>query len=214
MRVEDARAEDSFGHSERSVRLSWIGGEGRLWVRVPAGLAPPPDDLSAFVPPVLLLAMRRREPLQVDGGVSRRLLDQLAHAQELLSAWDPTYARIPVRAARVSPDAEPAPGRACCFSRGVDSMYSAALPRPPGRDFTHLLYCENLDPAVGEETRPNALQATRQAVTRIGKELIVVSTNVHEFFREVVDNDDGYGAVLAMLGLSLPGAIGRLTIPP
>ena len=52
--------------------------------------------------------MRRAEPLQIDGVISRRLLESLTLAQEILSSWNPTMRRVAVRAAAV--DESPAAG--------------------------------------------------------------------------------------------------------
>lgn len=213
MRVEDARTEEGSAAITRSVRLSWIGGETELWVRVPRGLAPAADDLSAFAPVALLLAMRRAEPLQIDGAMSPRLLAGLSSAQEVVSAWDPTYTRIPVRAARRASAPPLATGRGCCFSRGVDSMYSAAVPRLEDEAVTHLVFCDSLPPGLSEATRRQETEAAREAAERAAKELVVVSTNAREVIDGVLDYDDAFGAILAMLGLSLPRLIGRLTIP-
>jgi hypothetical protein len=139
VRLEDPRTVEAGDDLERSVRLRWIGGETRLWVRAPAALAGPEDDVSPWVPLAVVLAMRRAEPLLVDGPVSERLLHALSEAQEMLSMWNPWLTRVAVRATALTGPGTPAPGRAAAFSRGVDSMYVAAAPRPPGEALTHLV---------------------------------------------------------------------------
>jgi hypothetical protein len=213
VRIEDPRAEERDGRLERSVRLAWIGGEARFAVRVPAELAPAEEDLSAFVPIAMLLAMRRAEPLQVDGAVSERLLRALPRAQEILHAWAPTLTRIPVRAAAAAPAEAPAAGRASFFSRGVDSTYSAAVERPPEERLSHLVFSRDFDPIYGEETRRRNAEAASAAAEMLGLELVVLSSNIPELLRDVVDFDDATSAMLATFGLSLPGLAGRLLLP-
>jgi hypothetical protein len=194
---------------ERSARLSWIGGERRLVVRAPVELADRSPDMSAFVPPALLIAMRRAEPLQVDGTVSARLLNALPEAQEALSAWCPTYTRV-----REAGAATARGGRvACCFSRGVDSTYSAAAPRRPGDALSQLVYCQGFDPVFSERTARARAAAARAAASRAGLPLAVVETNLAEVIHHLVDFEDAFGAGLAMVGLSLAGAVERLVIP-
>ncbi len=209
MRVDDLRA----GPGERSVRIAWEGGETRLSVGGPPELLVQDDDLSAFVPVSLLLAMRREEPLEIDGPVSGKLLASLATAQEMLSAWCPTFIRVPVRVKASAPAVAPMTGRACCFSRGVDSMYSAACPRPAGEGLTHLVYCDGVDPSYTHATSAARIEAARTAAAAVGLPVIVMTTNVREVLDQVIDHEDSYGAGLAMMGLSLAPAIGALTIP-
>ena len=108
MRLEGLRVRENAGRVRRTVELAWIGGESELTVEVPAEYAPAEDDYSPFVPVALLAAMRRAEPLQVDGPVSERLLGNLTHAQEIMSAWNPSLQRVAVRATGLAA-APPAP---------------------------------------------------------------------------------------------------------
>jgi len=195
------------------VRVAWAGGEQRLSVGGPPELLLEGDDLSAFVPIALLLAMRRREPLEIDGPVSERLLATLPETQEILSAWTPTLHRVPVRARALAPALPPAPLRASCFSRGVDATYSATRPRPPGEEVTQLVYCEGFDPSYTPASRDARIAAARAAAERIGLPLAVATTNMPELIDHVVDFEDAYGAALAMAGLALGGGIGVLGIP-
>jgi hypothetical protein len=208
VRVDDLRIDGG----ERSVRVVWQGGEDRLRVRVPPEMAVEGDDLTQFVPVALMLAMRHGEPLGIDGPVSARLLDSLVTVQEMLSAWSPTFTRVPVRVRELVLPAPPAAGRACCFSRGVDSSYSATCPRPPGDELTHLVYCEGVDPSYGPATAAARIAAARAAAEVVGLPLIVATTNTRELLDHVIDHEDSYGAALAMVGLSLAPAIRSLTV--
>jgi hypothetical protein len=210
MRVDDLRHDGG----ERSVRIAWEGGESRLCVAVPAELAVEGDDLTQFVPIALMLAMRRGEPLGVDGAVSSTLLATLPTVQEMLSAWCPTFTRVPVRVGEIAAAVAPAEGRACCFSRGVDSTYSAARPRPPGEELTHLVYCDGLDPSYSAATSEARIAAAHAAASVVGLPLIVTRTNSAEVLFHVIDHADSYGAALAMVALSLAPAIGRFAIAP
>jgi hypothetical protein len=212
MRVGELVSEQVDGDVVRSVRLTWLGGETRLWVRAPAGYAVQDDDLSPFVPVALLLAMRRSEPLALHGPVSPRLMSQLPLAQQLLGAWDASLTRVPVRAERETDPGERRPGNACGFSRGVDSTYSAIAPRPPGEALTRLVYCMHWNPGWSAEAEDAVRTGAERAAAAVGLELVVVATNVREPLWGIVDWNDAHGAALAMLGLSLPGAAGRFTI--
>jgi hypothetical protein len=209
MRVDDLRASDG----ERSVRVTSARGSARLRIGVPAEHAVEGPELTQFAPIALLLAMRREEPLEIDGPVSRRLLDALPSIQEMLSAWSPTFTRVPVRVGAVAPPpAAVASGRACCFSRGVDSMYSASRPRRSDDELTQLVYCDGFDPSYGPASSQARIEAARAAAESIGLPLLVATTNFTELIDHVVDFDDAFGPALAMIGLSLAGGFGRFTI--
>jgi hypothetical protein len=208
MRVDDLQVEGG----KRSVRVSWEGGDQRLGIEVPEAMAVAGEDLTQFVPIALMLAMRRGEPLGVDGAVSPTLLASLPTAQEMLSAWCPTFTRVPIRAREQSAPLAHAAGRACGFSRGVDSTFSAACPRPAGEQLTHLVYCDGLDPSYGPSTSAARIAAAHAAAAAVGLPLIVTTTNAHDLLDHVVDHEDSYGASLATVGLSLAPAIGSFTI--
>ena len=212
MRVDDFRTERAGGDAIRSVRLSWVGGATRLWVRGPEHALAPDDDLSPFVPVALMLAMRRSEPLAVHGPVSPWLLEQLPLAQQLLSAWDATLTRVPVRASSALEPGRASDGRGLGFSRGVDSTYSAIAPRRRGDEITRLLYCMEWDPTSSPDTERLGRDAALCAAEAIGLEALVVATNVREVLWGVLDWADAHGPALAMLGLSLPRAFGRFVI--
>ena len=194
------------------MRIAWAAGEARLRVTVPADMAVEGDDLTQFVPIALMLAMRRGEPLGVDGPVSPTLLDSLPVVQEMLSAWCPTFTRVPVQARAVAAAAVPGAGRGAGFSRGVDSTYTAACPRPPGRELTHLVYCDGLEPSYGEATSAPRIECARTAAAAVGLPLILVTVHTRELLDHVIDHEDSYGAALAMVGLSLAPALGSFTI--
>lgn len=195
------------------MRIGWAGGEQRLRIGGPPELLVADDDLSAFVPIGLLLAMRRQEPLEVDGPVSPMLLEALPETERILSAWSPTLHRVPIRARELAAPAERPAGRATCFSRGVDAMYSATRPRRPGEELTRLVHCEGFDPSYTPATAEARIAAAREAAERIGLPLVVATTNMPAVIDHVVDFEDAYGAALAMVGLALGGGIGTLGIP-
>lgn len=208
MRIEELEVAEQGDDVTRSVSLSWVGDSKRLWVRVPADCAAPADDLTPFLPPALLLAMRRSEPLQIDGAVCPRLLHRLPQLQDTLSLWDPTLTCVPVRATETlaAPTERPA-GRGVGFSRGVDSTFSAAWPRPEAERLTHLVYSEGFETVFGSETERAQQRVAAQVAELLGLQLAVVATNVRELQWGVISWNDGHGAALALLGHSLSGAL-------
>ena len=201
-----------------SAPRAWPGSAARCGCASPcppAGAGGDPEDLSPFLPVALLIAMRRAEPLWLDGPVSPRLLAATDEIQRILSAWSPLYRRVEIRAraAHAGRTSVRPAARAVCFSRGVDSMYSAAVPRPEGEAPTHLLYAEGLDPGYGPETLRREAARIRALAERLGCGLLKLSTNVRAVLDLHVGYEDGYGAALAALGLACAGALGTFLIP-
>ena len=214
MRLDRPRAEERDGRVERSVRVGWNAGEFRLSVTVPAEFAGDRDDLSPFVCATLLLAMRHGEELEADGPVDPALLERLPRIVDLYATWDPRLYRTRVLAEPGPGAPARAPGIGCFFSRGVDSVYSAASPRPLPGPLTHLVFCDRLEPIHGPAVRTEEIRLAGEAAAAIGLPLVVLETNLRELTDPVVrDWEDMAGAGLAFLANALGGGLGHVVIP-
>lgn len=162
---------------ERSATLRWDGGDARIQLGLPPDLAGDPDDASPFLPLALLLAMRRGEDLVVDGPVSPRLVRGAARARELYRAWSP-----PLHESRIEVAEERAPAAAGAevgsfFSRGIDSTYSAAVPRDYPAPLERLVFVDGLAPEHDERVAAEEVRRARAAAERIGLPISVVSAS-------------------------------------
>jgi hypothetical protein len=214
LRLEGLRVQHDASVTRRTIRFAWIGGDMEVGVEVPSEYAPDDSDCSPFVPAALLVAMRRAEPLQIDGVVSRRLLESLPLAQEILSSWNPTMRRIAVRAAAVDESpAEPDARRACFFSRGIDSTYSAAIDRAAGDELASLVHWRDFEFRYSEPTREREVELAYETARLVDLPMVVVRSDVPRALVGVVDFNDATSAMLASVALSLPGLAGRTVIP-
>lgn len=105
------------------------------------------------------------------------------------------------------------PGRALCFTAGVDSFFSLLATR---HHVSHLLFVVGYDMALGEAERTAQTVASVGAVAReVGVEAIVVRTDLrtHEAFSSV-SWEHTHGAALAMVGHLLAPTVGSVVIPP
>jgi hypothetical protein len=214
VRLEGLSVQHDAGLARRSIRFAWIGGDMEVSIEVPSEYAPDDSDCSAFVPCALLVAMRRAEPLQIDGVVSRRLLDNLTLIQEILSSWNPTMRRVPVRAAAVDESpAEPVAKRACFISRGIDSTYSAAIDRAAGDELSCLIHWRDFEFRFSEPTRKREVELVHESARLVEMPALVVKSDVPRPLIGIVDFHDATAAMLAAIALSLPGLAGRVLIP-
>src|SRR4051812_13950165 len=212
MIVDDVTAAERPGERlERAARVRWHGGEVRLRVEVPAPAAAPADDASALLALTLVTAMRRREPvLEIDGDVCPRLLAAVGEIGTFLETWDPTLRPPEVRAGSGARPAR-ADGVGCFLSRGVDSTFSAAVARH--RPVTELVHVVGLEPRHDAAVRAAEVEACGVMAAALGRPLSVIETNVRELTDPVLGWHDVFGSVLAGLGLSMAGRIGRMIIP-
>jgi hypothetical protein len=203
----------------RSARVRWSNGSTTITIRVPAASDTVPADASAFVAATLLPAMVSGEDLDVDGEVSARLADHVDLIATAYATWDPRL-RPPrldlagTTAAAPDRDAvgQPAPATGCFFSRGVDSMYSAAMQRTIGAP-THLVYCDGVEPHHSPDTAAKEVALAHEAATHLGLPLLVVSTDVRVFTDRFYGWGSTHGSALAAIAHSLGGGLTRMIIP-
>jgi hypothetical protein len=212
--VEELRSDERNGRVERSARVRWDGGDFRLFVATPPELAAREGDASPFLCATLLLAMRLDEDLELRAAVSRRLLERIPRIVALYAEWDPRLHRSRVRADGQFAPGTRAGGVGCFFSRGVDSMYAAAVPRGLPGAVTRLVHCERLESLHSSGTRAEEVRLARDAAQQLGLPLAVVDTNLRELSDPIVpDWADMVGAGLALLATAMAGGFSHVVVP-
>jgi len=103
--------------------------------------------------------------------------------------------------------------RACCLSRGIDSTYSVAVERAGGEEISCVVHWRDFELLYSEPTRLREVELVRETARRVDLPVVVVSSNVPNALVNVVDFNDATSAMLASIGLSLPGLAGRFLIP-
>jgi colanic acid/amylovoran biosynthesis protein len=212
--IDQLQTQQRQGRTETSARLSWASGEFRLEVEMPSEFAGGRADASPFLCASVLLAMRLGEDLEIRGPVSRPLRDRVPRIVHLYARWDPRLARIEVRAADELEAAPRASGIGCFFSRGVDSLYSAASPRGLPGPVTQLVFCDRLEPIHGAEVRAEEIRLATEAAALLGLPLAVIESNIRELTDPIVrDWEDMVGAGLSFLATAMSGGFGHVLIP-
>lgn len=215
MIVDELRSQQQGSEVERSVRVRWNDGEFGLRLTVPVASAGPPDDFSPFLAAMLLPAMRVGEDLELAGPVSARLLRRSDVIQQACRAWDPSLRWCSVSTSGVVTPPPRAPGVACFFSRGVDSMFSATVERFEPGALTHLVYCDDISVAARHDmkVRLEEIVRTRAAAEEIGLPLVVVATNIRTMTDPLISWEDVHGAALASVALMEGGEMGHVVMP-
>ena len=213
--IQDVELDD--GTWRRTARVRSRVHDRDLVVEAPAGVLGPVEDAAGLVSSLLLSAMSLGEDLEVDGQVAEATLRGLDDVITVWRTWDPTLHEPTIRTAGTAPPA-PDPGTrrwsATCFSRGVDSMYSAVVRRPgdvpaPQR----LLFLDGIEPRHSPPTATAEVALAEQAARVAGAPLLVVRTNARSFHDGVRGWGDVHGSVLAGTATLLGGALRSCTIP-
>ena len=217
MIVDALRTAELDGMVERSARVRVETAkkpkhaEHRVSFSVPTEMAAGSDDGSPFLAACLLPAMRWGEDFQIDAPVSPRLLAATEEIQTIYGCWAPELRRASVTTTGEAPAREAAGGSCCFFSRGVDSMYSAAAEQQ--ERVTHLVFIADLDPVNDEATRAEEVRLAEEAAARLGRSLVVARTNLRRFSNRAVDWADVVGAGLAAVAYCLDGGLDHVLIP-
>src|SRR4051794_29169618 len=131
-----------------------------------------------FLVPATLLPAMAVGGLRLATPVSPALLSAIPRVQEVYSARDEAFARVPVQVPVPRPDAQPRGGEvACFFSGGVDSFFTLLRHR---EQVTHLLLVHGFDiPLNGaSELRAEAVATAGSVAASTGKTLVEVETDI------------------------------------
>lgn len=212
MIVEPVRLDDADGRTTRRARVRWAGGTTDLWVAGPSEHVDHSDDATGFALAALPVAMVLGEDLTVAGPVSGELVERLPEIVAALSAWNPWRA-IAVRV-EPAPDQPASGGWVSFFSRGVDSLFTAAHRVDADPPLVGVVFGRGLEPRHDEAVALAEVATARTLADRRQLPLIVVDSNVRSFTdRFGTDWDDVLGPGLAFLGHALAGSCRGVIIP-
>ena len=220
-----ARREAGGGTLEAEVRPD-AGGSFDLFFRIDGTQRAPVELGDAFAVGMLVACMHEGEDLHIEAPVSATLLSNMVHAQDVLTAWWDNLQRVEVHAPTYEGPhfAAPASGVGCCFTSGIDSLYTL---RKRFDEVTHLFLARGFDVPMKPKADPvwnMILEKIRAAAAALDRPLITVETNL----RELADKQrapwgkphpkDFWGSRLSSSSISaaaltLQGDLGRLYMP-
>jgi hypothetical protein len=185
-----------------------------LRIEAPASIAGDVDDHALLVGLGIWPAILARTDLHIDAEVEGGHLNAIHRLLHVYRSWMPALPipQVTVEGER-TPAGTPAEGTAAYFSRGVDSMYEAALDTTAREPLTHLVFLDGIEPRHSPATAAGEIEQARAAADRLGLPLEVVRTDAHALTGHAQDWSDVHGCVLAALATSLGGDLGRVVIP-
>lgn len=212
------------GQMRRSSVVQWAGSEMEIELTGPTSVLDHSLDASAFVCACLPVAMRAGERVKVHDPVSPLLLERMETLQAVYRAWDPTMVTIAVDAdasdtASTFLDGVTAGRRSgAFFSRGVDSLFTAARDRSGTRSLDALVMVDRLEPRHDDQVRREEIRRAGVLADLLELPLVVPHTNVRDFMdRAGFDWEDALGAGLSFVALNMAGdghdAFSAMTIP-
>jgi hypothetical protein len=171
-----------------------------------------PGTTDFTLPLSLTPAMRVARTLRLPGPVSPRLLAAAPLIQEVFATWAAGLEPVEIVAGGSAPVA-PAPGRgvAAFFSGGVDSFHTLLR---NADEITHLIFVRGFDfhrrvPAI----RGPATETARRVARELGKELVEVDTDVHDFTNPIFEWEYYMVAAMATVAQLLGDRVERALIP-
>ena len=201
---------------ELRFAVSIAGNEHELWFRSSVPIA---AGAEAAAVATLLPALAVGEPLRIEVPIAPAVLDGMEEAQAILCAWARAGAwpeALPF-SHPIDLLAEPARtahsrggrGVAAFFSGGVDSL--ATVLRHP--EITHLVHVEGFDvPLEQVDVAATVRDRITIAAGELGKELVLIETNVRELSDPYLPWVTYYGAALGTIALLLSDQMSRVLI--
>ena len=201
---------------ELRFAVSIAGNEHELWFRSSVPIA---AGAEAAAVATLLPALAVGEPLRIEAPIAPAVLDGMEEAQAILCAWARAGAwpeALPF-SHPIDLVAEPAQtahsrggrGVAAFFSGGVDSL--ATVLRHP--EITHLVHVEGFDvPLEQVDVAATVRDRITIAAGELGKELVLIETNVRELSDPYLPWVTYYGAALGTIALLLSDQMSRVLI--
>ncbi len=189
-RVEDGNV---WVSARVEVKNSKIDLPNELWFRFPERWQGSLSKTSdGFASSLFLLASHLKEPLEIRGAVSERLVWGMDLYQRIFQHWFPNlFQVVDLRPARFADPATPAHTAGASFSGGVNSFYTLWShlpqnePRPSFR-IGYALFVHGFDiPLEDKLTYPAAYDAYHQMMSQLGIELIGAATNIRQFSRGI-----------------------------
>lgn len=197
-------------------------GPDTLWYEFPRNEAAHlSGNADGFATALLLLAMARRENIQVRGLLNRRLVANLHEYQRIFSAWFPDRFRpvaIECEGWSEPPGHEAGRAVATAFSGGVDSSYTLFSHLPanewdPGRRIDYALFVHGLDiPLEDKATFDQASRIYDSHLRALGVELLTARTNVRQFV-DALPWIITHGSALVSVPLMLDRLLGVFYVP-
>ena len=195
-----------------------------LWFDVPSRFEP---DLTASGNPWLLcllpLAMSLGERLQISLPLDPTLFRHAEEIMRLWRCWHPPLQPIEIEAGGFALARAPAAGKlASFFTGGVDAFFTAlhhdeavrGRSLPGERVIDELLYVVGLDVWLrNPESFQHRIQVLRQIATELGKELVVLATNLRDSRLSTLDYGAlWHGCALGASALLLEGRYGEVLL--
>jgi hypothetical protein len=204
-------AEQDGERTKVSARISSPASITELWFRT-TGISPWTGE-DILIPASLFCAMQAGMPLHIRGTISAKQAGHLDSLQSIFNTWYPRCKKVPV-----SWDAmDDTPGKGnegvgCFFSGGLDSFYTCLKHES---EIDTLVLVHGFDIWLDDhELRRQVSSVLQDVADKLGKPLIEVETNLHEFTKRFIDwGLQGFGSGLASVAILLSSHLKKIYIP-
>jgi hypothetical protein len=199
----------------RRATITGSHGASTLSIETPTAIAGDPTDHAHLAGLGIWPAILAQTDLRVEATIEAGHLNRVERLLHVYRSWVPSLPTPHVTAAgeRAQAVDRKGPGTAAYFSRGVDSMYEAALATQARPPLTHLVFLDGIEPRHSPAVAAGEIEQATVAAELLGLPLCVVRTDAHALTGHARDWADVHGCVLAALATSLGGDLGEVVIP-
>lgn len=193
-----------------STTVTLQGKRYEVWYRTSQG--PVSDGVETFLAACLVPAMRVGCPIRTPAPISRELLHGMEQVQTVLHGWFPKLQRIPIQTEVLVSPRPRASGVGSFFSGGVDACYTFLK---HATEITNTILIHGFDYQADKTvSRSTVSRNAQEAMTKLGKPLIEVDTNIRSFGDHFADwGTEYHGSVLASVALLLSPQLRTVYIP-
>ena len=200
----------------------WFSQPENVWFEVDDRYAESLTDsgnpwLACLIP----LAVTLGEPLRIDRPIDRKLYDNVQELMRIWVDWYPHLNIVPIEAEIVEAEHPITPGRmASFFSGGVDSFhtvlhYDASADTNLHNPIDDLIFVWGFDvPLRNRDGFARIRDSLQSAALDLGKELVVVATNLRETRCRKADFSSlAHASILSSAALVLNGFYSEVLVP-
>lgn len=159
------------------------------------------NDASPFLAAVLPLAMYKKEQLEIDGSVSKKLMHNASEIMKILESWNEGFSPVKIEPGQEEQDEDRLKNIGCFFSGGVDSFYTYIK---NNRKINDLIFVHGFDINANNYDLYGKIEKNIIKIARKEKKkLIRVRTNIREIFDEYFGWDLYHTFAIASVALFL-----------
>jgi hypothetical protein len=158
-------------------------------------------DMSPFLAAMLPISMLTKEPIEVEGSVSKKFFDQTTDIMNIAQSWNEGLSPISITIKDVKKDTKKLQHGGCFFSGGADSFYTFLTNK---KSIDTLIFVHGFDIKISDTDVYAMVEKNIEKIADNEKvDLVKVKTNIREIYNQYIDWDLAHGFAVGSVALFL-----------